>query len=124
MPKKHWAWVAAVGVLVAGITNAHAHIHLCFDGHEPPAALHLAGDDDHDRGHDLDDPDCSGDVDVDLQNQAVAKTVKHDSFAIDPPVLRTLAFEDVSASPLPVTGQLPPRPPPLYTHPPLRAPPR
>jgi hypothetical protein len=124
MPSKRWAFVAALGVLLAGITNAHAHIHLCFDGHEPPAALHLAGDTDHDKSHERDDPDCSGDVDVDLQNQAVAKTVKHDLLGIDTPVSWTLALDGVVAAPLAALAESPRHPPPLFTRPPLRAPPR
>jgi hypothetical protein len=107
---------------VAGITNAPAHVHLCFDGHDPPAAVHLTGGSDHD--HSLDeDANCSGDVDVDLENQALAKTVKHDLLAIASAIVWTLAFEGDASNPLPVIAQPRPIPPPLYTHPPLRAPP-
>jgi hypothetical protein len=123
MASKHWAWVAALAVLVAGITNAHAHVHLCFDGHDPPAAVYLAEAADHD--HSLDeDVACSGDVDIDLQNQALAKTVKHDLLAIEPLIAWTLAFEPHAACPLPVSARARPVPAPPYTHPPLRAPPR
>src|SRR5690606_5396379 len=31
---------AAAALLYAGLTNAHAHVHLCLDGSEPPATLH------------------------------------------------------------------------------------
>jgi hypothetical protein len=122
MASKHWGWVAAVAVLVAGITNAHAHVHLCFDGHEPPAAVYLADAADH--VHDIDDTACKGDVDVDLQSKALAKTVKHDLLAIEAVAVWTLAFESAAANPLPVTARACARPAPLYTHPPPRAPPR
>ena len=42
MTSKRWAWIAAAAVLFAGLTNAHAHVHFCFDGQEPPTAIHLA----------------------------------------------------------------------------------
>jgi hypothetical protein len=97
MASKRWAWVAALAVLVAGITNAHAHVHLCFDGHDPPAAVYLADGSDHDHGLD-EDIACSGDIDVDLQNQVLAKTVKHDLLAIEPLIVWALAFEPDAAS--------------------------
>ncbi len=122
MASKPWAWLAALAVLVAGITNAHAHVHLCFDGHEPPTAVYLSDGADH--VHDLEDTACSGDVDVDLQNQVLAKTVKHDLLAIEPLIVWMLAFEPHAASPLPVSAQARPVPAPPYTRPPLRAPPR
>jgi hypothetical protein len=123
MASKRWAWVAALAVLVAGITNAHAHVHLCFDGHDPPAAVYLADGSDHDHGLD-EDIACSGDIDVDLQNQVLAKTVKHDLLAIEPLIVWALAFEPDAASPLPVSAQARPAPAPPYTQPPPRAPPR
>jgi hypothetical protein len=111
-----------LAVLAAGITNAHGHVHLCFDGEKPPAAVYLA-----DSGDDLHEPDsttCSGDVDVDLQTHSLAKTVKHDLSAIEAPVLWTLAVHAPTASVLPAFAPAPPFRVPLYSHPPLRAPPR
>jgi hypothetical protein len=121
MVSKRWAWVAAVAVLLAGINNAQAHVHLCFDGQEAPAAVHLFDDEAH-----LDDglAPHHKDVDVKLQDQALAKTVKHDLAAIEAIVVWTSTFERQPSSILRASANTPPRPAPLYSHPPLRAPPR
>jgi hypothetical protein len=83
MLSKRWSWLAAVAVLVAGVTNAHSHVHYCFDGSEPPAAVHLADAIDHhhavpgDAGEaPLGDGIEHDDLDLDLPNQAIAKAVK------------------------------------------------
>lgn len=123
MTSKRWAWITAIAVLVAGITNAHAHVHLCFDGQEAPAAVHLTDDAGHVQEHAADSQ--HEDVDVDLQDQAaVAKSVKHDLAVIEALVAWTLVVEPQPPSTLPATADTPPRPAPLYSHPPLRAPPR
>jgi len=71
--------------LVARLSGAHAH--LCFDGKEPPAAVHLTDGAYGDRHpHESSDHD---DRNVDLLGSAYAKLVKFDSsFA---------AFADVDA---------------------------
>jgi hypothetical protein len=125
MISRRWVWVAAVAVLLAGITNAHAHVHLCFDGQEPPTAVHLY--DFNDDGDHLQDHGVAPhheDVDVNLQSQALAKTVKYDLTAIEAVVAWTFVFERQAPSVLPARADTPPRPAPLYSHPPLRAPPR
>ena len=83
MVSKRWTWLAGLAVLFAGLTNAHGHVHYCFDGQEPPAAVHLVDSTDHDHelpGHD--DGTEHDDLDLDLPNQALAKAVKHDLPAI------------------------------------------
>ena len=123
MISRRWAWVAAVAVLLAGINNAHAHVHLCFDGQEQPAAVHLFDDGDvHLQDGGL--TPHHEDIDVNLQTQALAKTVKYDLTAIEAVVVWTLLFERQSPSVLPARADTPPRPAPHYSHPPLRAPPR
>ena len=123
MASKRWAWITAIAVLVAGISNAHAHVHLCFDGQEPPAAVHLVDDTGHLNEHAADSH--HDDVDVDLQSQAtLAKNAKHDLVAIDAAVAWTLAFEAHTANRLPTFAPAPPFPAPLYSHPSPRAPPR
>src|SRR5690606_38419783 len=114
-------------LLFAGLTNAHAHVHLCFDGSEPPATLHwMTGEalpqahgDDHDFPHDHHAPDSAGaldasghdDVDVEVSASAIAKTVKHDSLAAAPlGVLLTLA--PPRAAHVPAAFELAPRAPP------------
>ena len=47
MTSKRWSWLAGFALLFAGITNAHSHVHYCFDGQEPPAAVHLIESADH-----------------------------------------------------------------------------
>jgi hypothetical protein len=109
-------------VLFAGISNAHAHLHLCFDGQEPPAAVHLADGDAHEHRHETDG--THDDVDVDIAGQVIAKSFKHD-LAILPPVMLVGigAVPTRSYAPPSRTAPRPP-PPPLYYRPPLRGPPR
>lgn len=60
--------VALLGARVGG-----AHLHLCLDGSEPPAALHIEGGEHHDDHH------LSGthdDVDVPLLAEALTKAGK------------------------------------------------
>ena len=124
MVSKHWTWPAALAVLFAGLTNAHAHVHYCFDGREPPAAVHLVDSMDHDHevpGHS--DGDEHDDLDVDVSNQALAKACKHDLPAISSQVSTSL-FEALSGNALADVTDLPPAPNPRYLHPQLRAPPR
>jgi hypothetical protein len=124
MVSKRWTWLAAVAVLFAGLTNAHGHVHYCFDGQEPPAAVHLVDGTAHDHelpGHS--DGAEHDDLDVDLANQALAKAVKYDLAAITPHVWTT-AFEPVPSGTLNDIVDVFPAPHPRYAHPPLRAPPR
>jgi hypothetical protein len=112
-------------VLFAGLTNAHSHVHYCFDGQEPPASVHLVDGSDHDhdvRGHDTDGTDHD-DLDLDVPNQAPAKAVKHDLPAITPHVFM-VAFESSPRGALADSVDTPPAPNPRYAHPQLRAPPR
>jgi hypothetical protein len=124
MVSKRWTWLAAVALLFAGLTNAHSHVHYCFDGQEPPAAVHLADGTDHDHelpGHS--DGSEHDDLDVDLPNEALAKAVKYDLPAITAHVW-TAAFETVPRGALVDTVDVYPAPNPRYAHPQLRAPPR
>jgi hypothetical protein len=124
MVSKRWTWLAAFALLFAGLTNAHSHVHYCFDGQEPPAAVHLADGTDHD--HELpgrSDGTGHDDLDLDLPNQALAKAVKYDLPAITPHVW-TVPRESSPSSALVATVDVPPVPDPRYAHPQLRAPPR
>lgn len=130
---------AAAALLFAGLTNAHAHVHLCFDGSEPPATLHwMTGEalpqahgHSHDFPHDHGVPDAAAgsldppghdDLDLEVASSAIAKTVKHDAHAAAPPgVLLTLAPPRVEHRPAP--SELAPGAPPARTRPQPRAPP-
>ena len=138
MVSKRWTWLAALAVLFAGVTNAHSHVHYCFDGQEPPAAVHLVDVTNHHHdapGHSHDAPghvhDAEHsddahheDLDLDLPNQAsLAKAVKYDLPAID--VLAwTMPFESLPRGAIAEGVDAPPTPNPRYAIPQLRAPPR
>ena len=124
MSVRFWANLAAVAVLFAGVTNAHAHVHMCFDGQEPSASVHLVDGIDDLHGVHGDQASQHDDVDVDLQDHAIAKTLKHDLAAVLPIVLLTIALERPAAQAPPVYETPPAAPDRPYSHPQLRAPPR
>ena len=124
MVSKRWTWLTALAVLFAGLTNAHSHVHYCFDGQEPPAAVHLVDGTEHE--HELpshSDGAEHDDLDLDLPNQALAKAVKYDLPAITPHVF-AMALESRPSGKWADAVDIPPAPNPRYTHPQLRAPPR
>jgi hypothetical protein len=135
---------AAAALLFAGLTNAHAHVHLCFDGSEAPATLHWAtgeavpqahGDehvfphDHHGGAHSaaaLDgalDEGGHDDVDLEVSASAIAKTVKHDALAATPPDVLLLSLAPPPATRILPASDLAPRAPPARTRPQPRAPP-
>jgi hypothetical protein len=126
---KRWTWLAGLAVLFAGLTNAHSHVHYCFDGQEAPASVHLVDstDHDHDVPHHSDGADHEGtdhdDLDLDVPHQALAKAVKHDLPAITAHVW-TMSFDMSTGNARVDTVDIPPAPNPRYAHPQLRAPPR
>jgi len=125
MGSKRWTWLAGFAVLFAAFTNAHSHVHYCFDGQESPAAMHLADSTDHDHelpGHDEDGAEHD-DLDLDVPNKALAKAVKHDLPAM--PVLAwTMTLDALPGGTLADTVDSSPHPNPRYALPQLRAPPR
>ena len=125
MVSKRWTWLAGFALLFAGLTNAHSHVHYCFDGSEPPAAVHLVDSTAHHHdapGH-SDDGIEHDDLDVDVPNQALTKPVKHDLPAI--PVLAfAIPLDALPGGTLADSVDTPPHPPPRYALPQLRAPPR
>jgi hypothetical protein len=134
MTSKRWAWIAATAVLFAGITNAHAHLHLCFDGQEAPASVHLVDrdahqpqahhDHDHEEQHEHDVDGDHDDIDVDINSQALSKASKHDHAAIDAPFVGRLVLNARDSSVQARATVANERPAPPYLHPPLRGPPR
>jgi hypothetical protein len=150
MVSKRWTWLTGLAVLFAGLTNAHSHVHYCFDGqretaahpvdllshaHELPAAH--GHDSSHDDRHGAsaehrgavsdtvshDDADHD-DLDLDVPNDALAKSLKYDL----PAIVAAIAWKtepQPSLGAMPVSGpEIAPAPDPRYTRPPLRAPPR
>jgi hypothetical protein len=126
MVSKRWTWLAALSLLFAGLTNAHSHVHYCFDGQEPPAAVHLTDSTDHHHelpGQHDDAGSEHDDLDLDVPNQALAKVVKHDLPAIDGAVW-TMPVASLQSSAFAVQVDTAPHPNPRYALPQLRAPPR
>ena len=98
MTSKRWSWLAGLHLLESA---DHHHETL---GH-------------HDDGTKHDD------LDVDVQNQALAKVVKYDLPAI--PVLSwSMTFDALPSDTLEARVDTPPHPSPRYALPQLRAPPR
>ena len=122
MVSKRWSWLAGLAVLFAGLTNAHSHVHYCFDGQEPAAAVHIADSAAHVHelpGHD--DGAEHDDLDVDVANPALAKG------KYDLPALVALAWtapvEALPGRAFAVGIDIPPAPDPRYVRPPRRGPP-
>ena len=117
-------WIALISLAVMAMPVSGAHLHLCFDGGEPPATFHPVEDG---VAHDACAASCThNDKDVSLQSVALAK--KHDG-ALDLPMALTVA---VLVTRVPVTTPVPAfdthvaTPTPLRVArllPPLRAPP-
>ena len=121
---QRWPAVLAISaVLFAGLTNAHAHVHLCLDGQEPPASVHVVDSSNHlnehfgsTHGHD--------DLDLDVPNEALAKTLKYDSPAIVAPTVWTPVVATPRLGPRGRRRAPDPKPPPYFSRPPPRGPPR
>jgi len=135
MASTRWTWITALAVLFAGLTNAHAHVHYCFDGQEPPAAVHLSDSPNHEHerpGHashhddaaHQDDAADHDDLDLDLPNQALTKVFKHDQLALVPLLGWSMVIDAPRPAAPPRSVDAPAAPDPLYTRPPSRAPPR
>jgi hypothetical protein len=124
MVSKRWTWLAGLAVLFAGLTNAHSHVHYCFDGQEPPAAVHLVDNTSHAHevpGHG--DGTEHDDLDLDVPDQALAKAVKHDLAVIDM-LAWTMPIESLRGSALSSSVDVAAAPNPRYGLPQPRAPPR
>jgi len=125
MSSESWPSVlAAWAILFSGLTNAHAHVHLCLDGQEPPASVHLAGGNHHAHDHSEHADDDHDDVDVDVPNPAIAKTLKYDDLATLAPLSSwTLSFASPACASPSSDSDAAPRAPPPFSRPLLRAPP-
>ena len=125
MVSKGWTWLTSAAWLFAVVTNAHGHVHYCFDGQEPPAAVHLVDSSAHD--HEIPGHDPSGDhddLDVDVPNKALAKACKHDVPAMAPVLAWTIGADAPVGAAQVTFDETPPAPDPPYDRPPARAPPR
>ena len=79
LPSRPRAWLLALACLtLLFMQMGGAHLHLCFDGKEPPASLHLADSDhhaDHHGGHHA-AGEAHSDLDVPLAGDALTKPGK------------------------------------------------
>jgi hypothetical protein len=135
-PSRRWIiGFALVAFIVARLTGAH--LHMCFDGSEPLAQLHVsdtagvdhhADESDHHHIASVDHPSVATqaheDVDVDMLGSMLAKNAKFDL-----PVIALAAwclaffYVAVVRQPVPTNVRQPPRRPPRYLRPLLRGPP-
>jgi len=103
------------------VSSAGTHLHVCFDGQEPPISVHVLDGDHADlHGNDA----AHDDLDIDPLSKSTPK-----SFHSDLPVLAlammlwVLLWRSAAAIPVPLRCLSSPRSPSRYWRPPLRAPP-
>jgi hypothetical protein len=92
-------WIALISLAVMAMPVSGAHLHLCFDGSEPPATFHPGEDGSVHNDHA--DTGAHNDKDVSLQGVALAK--KQDG-ALDLPTALTVAALVIR---MPVTAAVP-----------------
>lgn len=117
-------WTVVLAVLA--VRASDTHLHLCFDGQEPPASVHLAdGSVHHDEDHGGDDA-THADKDI---NPFIGTIVKSDDDA--QPLLAFIVGTLLSFDLIPLDHAVPAfarehplaSDPPFYLRPPLRGPP-
>ena len=113
-----------IALLVVRGTGLGMHVHLCFDGSEPPVALHLAADT-VDHQHQGIEP-VHDDFDLSVVGDVIGKIAKA---TLNLPLLllacARLLFSRATPPPIPWAGPAAPiRSTARYIRPPLRAPPR
>jgi hypothetical protein len=133
---RRWVIVLfTIAFLVARVTGAH--LHLCLDGSEPLAQLHVSDtaevdhhyhepghDAGHEAGHDGVGTQSHEDVDVDALGNVLAKVVKLDLSLIALLACSlALIFVFALPQPIPEPNTRSPWPPPRYLRPLLRGPP-
>lgn len=115
--------VALVGASVLSVHVSGVHLHLCRDGQEPPATMHLADAGNHDEHHAPADSEHS-DVDVGL-DAGLAKAAKSltDLPALAGPVADPFVLAAVHRAVWAPFGPAQSRVHPRFLRPPLRGPP-
>ena len=118
---RHWL-VLLAGVAFLTASPMSTHVHLCFDGQEPPASLHLfdAALGDHHAGT----SQPHNDVDLDVARQALAKALKSlPSWLALPPIMGAPFVLSFQSLPVRVERGHVTRAALHFLVPPLRAPP-
>ena len=116
-------WVVVVAILAVRLTDTH--LHLCFDGQEAPASVHLADASVH---HDQEHDDGAAHADQDI-NPFIGTLVKSDDDS--QPLFAWIVGALLTIELLPPDHAVPAfdretplaTKPPLYLRPPLRGPP-
>lgn len=115
-------WIALICALAyLFVSSAGTHLHVCFDGQEPPISVHVL-DGDHADLHG--DDAAHDDLDIDPLSKSPPKPLYPDL-----PVLALLIvvcgllWRSAVAVPVPLRCLSSPRSPLRYWRPPLRAPP-
>ncbi len=78
-----WIWLALIAFMVTRLVDAH--LHLCFDGQEPPAAVHMTDGAGHDDSHHVDSQ--HQDRDVQMLDTALVKKVGESADVLIPAFL-------------------------------------
>lgn len=118
-----WIWLALIAF--TGTRLSDIHLHLCFDGSEPPAAMHMADGAVHDDAHHRETRHVDQDVDVfDALLLAKKNDSAHDSVAIWRAPLVLLDVRVLISQVARSVLSLRIRPPLFHLRPPLRGPPR
>lgn len=118
----HWLLIVLLAVLVTRLGGVH--LHLCFDGQEPPATLHASDGGEHHDAHHLGEQ--HSDKDVDLLGVVL---LKKSPGSLELPILLAACIVLLLLSPA-SRGQWPRNafyrafPQPFRLRPPLRGPPR
>jgi len=115
-------WIVLICALAfLFVSNSGTHLHVCFDGQEPPISVHVLDGDHADLHHD----DAAHDeLDIDPLSKPPPKPLYSDL-----PVLALLIvvcgllWRSAAAVPVPLRCLSSPRSLPRYWRPPLRAPP-
>lgn len=120
-------WLLAIALLLVRV--GEAHLHLCLDGQDRIAAMHVEDAPSHDGDHAS--VDGHNDLDVDLSILPWLKSFSADDLSLA--ALALFAFEALllalllpvlKTTVLPAQLVLPALEPALYLRPPLRGPPR
>jgi hypothetical protein len=117
-------WLVPLAVLAFFFCSlTGAHLHLCFDGSEPPLSLH-AGDGAH-FDHHAGESQQHDDVDVEPLGDLLAKSAQALLFAIMAVSFVLLVLQAPPSKLITIARQRlrVPRAPPRFLRPPLRAPP-
>ena len=120
-PRTIFAWILFVSIALLATRIAGSHLHLCFDGSEPPISFHSLDLSDHHGEEEIE----HNDQDVSLPNATIAKIVTTflDAFIVAALAIFIVPLMTASFLPRNRTAGFFPRLLLLFLRPPLRGPP-